>query len=82
MNDLRYYTMPKNDKKEWLDDVNANSKIWNDKVKMLKDSKEMARLKRTNKLPIFGDFDKDKIPNAFDRQPFKKDKKSKWSILQ
>jgi hypothetical protein len=80
MRDLRYYKITTNDKKEWIDDIKQNRFIIRDDAKIMRDSKEVQRLKRIGNLKPFGDADGDKIPNIIDKRPFKKDK-SVWGFL-
>jgi len=81
MADLRFIQMP--DGKKWYKENTVKKElIWKDNSKQMRDAKEMQRLKKAAKLPPFGDADGDKIPNIFDKRPFTKDKKSKWSLLR
>jgi len=80
MADLRFIKMP--DHTQWYKDKTIKKElVFKDKVKEMHDAKEVQRLKRVGNLPPFGDADGDKIPNAFDKRPFKKDKRSKWGLL-
>lgn len=80
MADLRFMKLP--DGKAFIDEHTLKKEvIQKDKFKEARDAKEAERIKRIGKLPPFGDADGDKIPNVFDKRPFKKDKRSKWGLL-
>lgn len=80
MADLRFIEMP-NGKKWYKENTVGKELVFKDALKEARDKKAMDKTKRASRLPVFGDADGDKIPNAFDKEPFKKNKRSKWGLL-
>ena len=79
MADLRFFKF--DDGKKWYKENTIKKEIiLKDNLKEAKEKKEIEKLKRNSNLSKFGDKDKDRILNVFDRQPFKKNKRSKWGI--
>lgn len=80
MSDLRFIEMP-NGKKWYKENTVSKNMVFKDTMKDTRDKKAMEQVKRSSRLPMFGDADGDKILNAFDKEPFKKNKRSKWGLL-
>jgi len=94
MKDVRYLRYNDIEKDVWDDPtcneskINGGIQMNNQKMSIQKilnrnfqDKKAKTSIKRQKNISLFGDKDNDKIPNIFDKNPKKKDKRSKWGLL-
>jgi hypothetical protein len=64
------------EKKKVINDVMYFDKVLKDENYMQQDKDAWERINNQSKINMFGDKDRDKIPNILDNKPFKKNKKS------